>query len=322
LSEWIVSRRARAGLQRVEQALLDATDVADHGMRELAWQLILRGGKRIRPTLLLVASELGRGDEEALISAAVIVELMHVASLYHDDVIDRAPLRRGALSVNRRWGNALATVGGTFLIARALAIAAALGDEVNRLTTTAVADLCGGELQEIENGFDVDLPEETHFQILERKTATLFVLPCALAARISRSGKKVTRALGDYATHVGLAFQLADDALDLMAHTRVLGKRAGSDLREGSYSLAVLRAVRAAQSIAVPLRDLLARESLTDRELRQAMRLIRASGAIDSALHSAREHVAQALGALAVLPAGPAAESLARFASLAVERSA
>lgn len=321
MSEWIVSPAARAVLPRVERALLDATD-ASNEMRDVARHLILRGGKRLRPALVVVVSELGHAFEDDVVTAAVIVELMHVASLYHDDVIDRAPLRRGAASINKRWGNPLATVAGTFLIARALDRAASLGDDVNAMTTESVAALCSGELQEIENAFDAQLSEATHLEVLARKTASLFRLPCALAAHLSHAGGETSRALDDYALHVGLAFQIADDALDLVARTRVLGKHAGTDLREGIYSLAVLRVLSAGGDAAARLRDLLARESPSQRELQTALAIIRKSGAVDSALATAREHVSLGRASLQSLPRGAAVESLDRFATMAVERAA
>jgi len=305
----------------VDRALLAAADAPDSRVRDVAQYLIARGGKRIRPALLFVVAELGHAERRATTAAAVLVELIHVASLYHDDVIDRAPLRRSARSVNGRWGNAIATTSGTFLMARALEIAASLGEDVNRLTASAVSRLCTGQLQEIESAFDAALTEETHLEIIDRKTATLFQLACRLAAHLAGLSDAHRGGVDRYATEVGLAFQLADDALDLVGEARRLGKRPAADMREGVYSLAILRCLASGAEACAGLRELLSRERLTDADLRDALRIVRGSGEVERALQTARRHATLAIEAAAALPAGPVASSLANLARLAVDRS-
>jgi heptaprenyl diphosphate synthase len=301
--------------------LLAAAEASDRGVRAVAQHLIACGGKRVRPALLFAVTELGTVDEARVLDAAVVVELVHVASLYHDDVIDRAPLRRGARSANGRWGNSVATVAGTFLMARALEIAASLGDDVNRLVNEAVARLCTGQLQEIESAFDAELPEATHLEILEGKTATLFLLACRIAAHLAVLPPAQRTALGEYAGAVGVAFQIADDALDLVGETRNLGKQSGADLREGVYSLAVLRCA-AAGARGARLRELLALDEPSDSDVRSILQLVRESGEIESALDTARVHARRAIDAASALPSGLVADSLINFARLAVNRSA
>lgn len=318
-ADWIASPRAAAALARLEPELMRAAETSDRAVHAVAKHLLERGGKRLRPALLFVVAEYGEADPELLLRAATAVELVHVASLYHDDVIDRAPQRRGVHSANRRWGNGVATAVGTFLMSRALERSAALGAHANGLVAGAVMQLCTGQLEEIENAYDIGLAEETHLDVLARKTATLFELPCALGALLAGLSADRTRALTSYGRALGQAFQITDDTLDLCGTAR-LGKRRGTDLREGVYSLAVLRAL-AAGPAAGPLREVLLRERLDDADIAAALRLVAQSGTIATAVATAQSAAASALDALWSLPEGAATESLHNLAHLAVDRS-
>lgn len=320
-NDWLVCQRTRSALEQL-YAVLEGTIVASQPeLREMALHLIRRGGKRLRPALLLLAAQFGDADDPRLLKATAAMELTHVASLYHDDVMDRAPARRGVDSVNVRWGNALASIAGTYLFARASALLASLGDVPNRLASQAFVALCAGQLQEVENAYNLELTEAEHLDILTRKTATLFKLPCHLGAYLSGASSTHTATLTAYGLHLGLAFQLADDALDLVGQTSQLGKATGTDLREGVYSLPVLRALRLGGVVGERLRTLLGQVRLTKEDVQTVLRLVQESGTVAEALELAREYARQAQGALEVLPEGTARLSLSRLAFYAMTRS-
>jgi heptaprenyl diphosphate synthase len=287
----------------------------------MALHLITRAGKRLRPALLLVVAQFGDPDDPRLLRAAAAMELFHIASLYHDDVMDRAPVRRGETSANVRWGNGLATLAGAYLFARASALLASLGDEPNRLASQASVELCTGQLHEMENAYNLELTEAEHLDILARKTATLFELPSRLGAYLSGASPPHTAALAAYGRHLGLAFQLADNALDLTGQADRLGKATGTDLREGVYSLPVLHALRQDSMVGERLRALLGQAWLTEEDVRTGLELVQESGAVAEAWEAAREHASQAQQSLEALPEGPARRSLFRLAEYAIART-
>lgn len=270
---------------------------------------------------MLVAGRFGRPDEERLLRAAAAVELVHVASLYHDDVIDRAATRRGAKSVNARWGNGGAAVGGTYLFSCATALLAELGNAPSLLASEASSEVCVGELQEIENAYNLELTEEEHLEILGRKTATFFELPCRLGASLSDVDEGPSEQLARYGRELGLAFQLADDALDLAGDPAAMGKATRTDLREGVYSLAVLSVLRRSNDLGRRLASLLARVDLTAAEFEDAAAIVRRAGGVAEALALARRHAERAREALEQLEPGPARTSLDRLAQFAITRS-
>jgi heptaprenyl diphosphate synthase len=318
--DWLVCGRTRAALERLDAVLLEAIQPEDLQLRVMALAVVKRGGKRLRPALALLAAAFGEADPRRLLQAAAALELVHVASLYHDDVMDRAPLRRGEASVNARWGNAPAAAAGTYLFARATALLAGLGDGANHLASRASVELCSGQLQEVENAYNLELSETVHLAILRRKTATLFELPCRLGALLSGLSAQRAESLAAYGRFLGLAFQLADDALDLTAESDQVGKATGADLRAGIYSLPVLLTLRSAGTAGPRLAALLEQVRLGEGEIQTALRLVRETG-LAPALATARVQAERARGELAELPAGPARESLWRLAGHAVERS-
>jgi heptaprenyl diphosphate synthase len=317
-SQWLVSPRVAGLLEGLEGALRRAVNTPDGSAAEVALHLIARGGKRLRPALVLLTGQFGSADPEKLMCAAVAMELLHVASLYHDDVMDRAASRRGAASANALWGNLLAASGGTLLFARAISLLASLGDEVNRLASAASVRLCTGQLQEVEHAYDVDITEEDHLAILERKTATLFELPCRLGALLAGAPEETLLALTKYARALGLAFQLADDALDLAGDERVLGKPTLTDIREGVYSYPVIYALHHDGD---SIRGMLRKARLDEAEVRDVIASVRRSGAVDVALGRAGEFVREAQKSLEGLDDTLARESLHRLAEFSVSRS-
>jgi heptaprenyl diphosphate synthase len=318
---WLVCERTGAALGQLDAILRSVVAPADLQLRVMALHLIERGGKRLRPCLLMLAASYGKEFVQTrLLHAAAALELVHIASLYHDDVMDRAPRRRRGTSTNARWGNGPATVAGTYLFARANALLASLGPVPNQLASQAWVSLCAGQLQEVENAYNLELSDGEHLEILERKTATLFELPCRLGARMSGASTIHVDALATYGRYLGLAFQVVDDLLDLAGQADIVGKTTGTDLREGVYSLAVLHAVRERSGIGEHLRALLGQARLTEEEIQTALRLVGESGALAEARAIARDYARRAQRTLEVLPDGPGRLSLSRLAEHAVTR--
>lgn len=319
--DWIRSPRTVALLARLDEAIEKAVTADDIQLRVMALHLIRRGGKRLRPALLILCGTLGTGSDDRLLQAAAALELVHVASLYHDDIMDRASLRRGGPSTNARWGNPPATFAGTYLFSRACELWAALGQDANDLASRTAVDVCRGQLTELEHSFDTEIDEDTHLRILALKTASLFALPCQMGAILSELPTTFVNTLMRFGNDLGLAFQLVDDVLDLTGDTERIGKVAGKDLREGIYSLPVLRALHS-DTVGDQLLDLLMKVNLDDDDVRDAVALVQRSGTIDYARDLINRYVEEAISSLAVLPDGPTTDSLRALAHLVVHRTA
>jgi len=320
-AHWLVSTPARTALAALDGRIDALIDPSDTTLRATATALSRRGGKRLRPALLLLAAEFGELDHRRLLDAAAALELLHLASLYHDDVMDQARTRRHGPSVNARWGEPAAMTAGTFLVARATRILAGLEDACGRETAAAMVRLCGGQLKETENAFNLDLTESAHFDIIAGKTAPLFELPCRLGALLAGVPEAITGALLRYGAGLGLAFQLADDALDLRGTAEALGKGPLRDVREGVYTLSLIRLLGRAAPEARRLRELLGLTEPCPAEIAEVAALALGSGAVDEALEEARSRAAEARDQLTALPRTPARESLCRLADHAVARA-
>lgn len=211
-------------------------------LTEIAQHLLMAGGKRYRPLLAQVAAELGASSGDASVEAGVAVELVHVGSLYHDDVIDEADARRGKTSVNTNWTNTVAILAGDFLLARASEIAAPLGEEAVALIARTYATLCEGQVSELVHAHGFDHGPEDYYTVIGGKTASLIRTSARLGAMMGGANTDTIEAISEWAWEMGMVFQITDDVLDLIASDEFLGKPAGSDIREGTFTLPVLLA--------------------------------------------------------------------------------
>ncbi|MDH3307531.1 MAG: polyprenyl synthetase family protein, partial [Acidimicrobiia bacterium] len=228
-------------LERTEARLLEASQSDDPFLTKIAQHLLSAGGKRFRPLLSQIAAEFGPADDDRSIEAGVSVELIHVGSLYHDDVIDEAVTRRGTESVNANWTNTIAILAGDFLMARASEVAAtSLGQEGVRLLARTYAELVEGQTLELQLDHDLAHGPDEYFRVIGGKTASLIRTSARLGAMAADADAGVVEAISDWAWELGNVFQIADDALDLVATEDFLGKPAGSDIREGKLTLPVL----------------------------------------------------------------------------------
>ncbi|HEY2999577.1 MAG TPA: polyprenyl synthetase family protein [Acidimicrobiales bacterium] len=302
--------------ERVEKGLATAVESDDPAMTEMASHLVRAGGKRLRPLLAALASTAGSGPStvsDDAVTGGVACELVHVGSLHHDDVIDEAPTRHSVESVNARWGNLRAILSGDFLLARASELAASLGTEVAGLLAATIGRLCEGEVRELQLAYQVGRSEDDYRAAIEGKTAALYATACRIGGLVADLPRPEVDALTDYGLHYGLAFQVVDDVLDVVASADELGKPAGHDMAEGVYNLPVLRTLAAGGPAADELRDLLGGPLTADAQAR-ALALVRAGDGVAEARSEARAHVARAEEALATLPRSPAGDALATAA--------
>ena len=285
-------------LQRVEKAMVDSVKAGDPFLTEVASHLITAGGKRLRPALAVAVGRLAPGCDgsvsDDVIMGGVAVELVHLGSLYHDDVMDEARTRRNVESVNARWGNLVAILAGDFLLARASEIAASLGTEVAGLLAATIGRLCEGQVRELAQTFDVSRSEESYLASISGKTASLMSTACrigALTPGYSREGVDGFTAFGQ---QVGMVFQIVDDILDVVATDEELGKPAGKDMMEGVYTLPVIRALASeSETSGESLRKLLG-NPLSASEVEQARALVKGNGAVGAAKAVARGYAAEA----------------------------
>ncbi|MBP1632197.1 MAG: putative polyprenyl diphosphate synthase [Acidobacteria bacterium] len=293
-------------LEAVEEGLRRATTSSDPFLTRIAQHLLAAGGKRYRPLLAQVAAELGGRPGEGPVAAGVAVELVHLGSLYHDDVIDQADSRRGVVSVNADWSNTVAILAGDFLLARASETAAPLGIEAVTLLARTYGDLCEGQIGELQLTGDTGQGRSGYERVIRLKTASLIRTSARLGAMAGGASPEATEAASRWAHEVGMAFQITDDLLDLVATEEFLGKPAGSDIGEGTFTLPVLFALEGPDGDEV--RRLLAGGCPYPPEaVERVIELARSRGHVDRALEVAREHTAAASAALAGLPPGPVA---------------
>jgi heptaprenyl diphosphate synthase len=300
--------------------LLEAAAADDPYLTKIAQHLLLAGGKRFRPLLALLAAEFGESRDRRPVEAGVSVELIHVGSLYHDDVIDEADVRRGAASVNANWTNTVAILAGDFLMARASEVAAThLSQESVRLLAATYADLVQGQTRELQLDFDLDHEVADYEQVIAGKTASLIRTSARLGAIASDAPGPVVESLSNWAWEVGMVFQIADDALDLVADEETIGKPAGSDIREGKFTMPVLEALVGDDGHRV--RELLQSDHpYPDEVVNEVIHIVRSGGHVDTALAEARRRLDAASNALVGLPQGPGREVLEVLGTYLLER--
>jgi len=298
-------------LARVEKALLEAVHTDDESLTDIASHLIVAGGKRLRPMLSIAAAlTAGPVASDEVVLGGVSVELVHLGSLYHDDVIDEAEVRRTVPSVNARWGNLRAILAGDFLLARASEIAASLGVEVAALLARTISDLCVGQISELRTTFDPARTEDAYLHSITGKTASLFSAAGRIGGLVTPLEREAVDALTAHGLAYGMVFQLVDDVLDLTATDAQLGKPSGHDMVEGVYTLPVIATLAAGGTAGDELGDLLG-NPLDGAELDKALSLVRSGPGVAVAVARARRFADEAGAALASLGGGPAVDALA-----------
>jgi geranylgeranyl pyrophosphate synthase len=304
------------GLAAVERTLAE-TAQPDHPLLGPMLSMVLPGsGKRLRPALAMLTGRLGTYDADRLLDMATGVELLHAASLVHDDVVDESDLRRGAQTLFTRVGNALAVLVGDYLFAQSATRCVATGDvRVIGLFAQTLASMCQGQIEEASRGNrpEQTLTREGYYQTIWGKTASLFVLACEGSAILAGLSEVQIAAMRRYGDRLGLAFQVVDDILDFIGEEAQLGKPVGSDVRQGTITLPVicLREI-------LPDAEFVAAFAEDDRSA--VIDLVKASGAVERAQAEADTLLAEAREALTVLPAGEARDALESLTHYVVER--
>jgi heptaprenyl diphosphate synthase len=297
-------------LERLEPLLAESVTTGDRFLDDVTTHLLGAGGKRLRPMLSLVAAT--RGQRSATrddLMGGVAVELVHLASLYHDDVIDEATVRRNVESVNSRFGNLIAIVAGDYLLSRSAGIAASLGTEVAALLAATLGQLCQGQVVEVRSCFRTDRTDEDYFAAISGKTAALMATSCRIGALTGGADRGEVEALTAFGRSFGMVFQLRDDVLDVVALDDELGKPPGQDLAEGVYTLPVLLALRDPDT-GPELRTLLG-QPLAQPEREKARTIVSESRAVADTVAVARRHAREAVAATAGIGTAEVASGLA-----------
>lgn len=305
-----------AGLAAVEEALDRAIVVDRDEIHGPARRVVLGGGKRLRPALSLAcaAAATGQGDEVVVdprvIAGATAVELVQAGSLVHDDIMDEAGERRGVPTINAVEGPNQALLVGDFLLARAGLLAAGVSQDVATFLSIAIVDLCVGQSAEVATVYDPDRSIGAYEASIAGKTAALFRSACEIGASSAGASDEAVKALGEYGTAFGMAFQVIDDVLDVVSTAEALGKPVGNDIREGVYSLPVLLALDGPDGQALRAR---LGAAPSEDDVAHALTLVRSSAGVAAALDAARDFNDRAVAALAALPPGPVLDGLAQL---------
>ncbi|GAB3025282.1 geranylgeranyl pyrophosphate synthase [Nocardioides flavus (ex Wang et al. 2016)] len=310
-------------LARIEEQLAGHCRARTAFVSEAAAHLMAAGGKRFRPLLVLLAAESGPHPEAPEVeTAACVVELTHVASLYHDDVMDEADLRRGAHTANARWDNNVAILTGDFLFGRSSELTADLGPEAVRIQAQTFTRLVEGQIMETVPPGPGEDPLAHYLDVVAGKTGSLIATSARYGAMFGGARPEVVEALSAYGEIVGSAFQLTDDILDIASESDASGKTPGTDLREGVPTLPVLMAQASSDPSDARLLSLLGRPLTDDAEHAEALELMRAHPAMDRAREHVLAEASRAKKLLEALDPGPVREALESFADIVATRTA
>ncbi|MFN2561696.1 MAG: polyprenyl synthetase family protein [Jatrophihabitans sp.] len=317
----VLERSVRAGLNAIEAQLRAAVDSEDEFVAGAARHLVDAGGKRFRPMVTMLAAQFADPSRPEIVPSAVVCELTHLATLYHDDVMDEAPVRRGAESANARWDNTVAILTGDFLFSRASNILADLGPYAVRLQARTFERLVTGQIRETVGprpGID---PIDHYLAVLGDKTGSLIATAAEFGAHYAGAAPDIVESLRTFGEQIGVAFQLSDDILDIASESAESGKTPGTDLREGIATLPALYALRGTDEADRRLRNLVGRALPDDAEHAEALRLLRSSAAMDEARATLRDYAAMARETLQTLPDVPARAAFATLTQIVIART-
>lgn len=315
-------KRLELGLEKVEAKLASASSVTDPLATQTVNHLILAGGKRIRPVLVLLTAGLGDAGRDAVIDAATVAELTHLATLYHDDVMDEAPTRRGVPTAHEIWGNSVAILTGDLLFAKASQLVSRMGEKALALQADTFERLCLGQLHETVGPDEGEDPITHYIQVLADKTGSLLATSAELGVIHSGADDAFREPVREFGEKIGVAFQLIDDVIDLQDSARGSGKTAGTDLRAqvATYPVLLLRELAKTDAEEADLLKAIDGDLTSDADLAAVVSRLREHSVTAATHNQARRWAADAIAALAPLPSGPVKEALAKFAEAVVER--
>ncbi|UOQ42710.1 heptaprenyl diphosphate synthase component II [Halobacillus salinarum] len=310
-------------LSKIEDAVNETIQSENPVLREASSQLLQAGGKRIRPVFVLLAGKFGDYDIERMKAVAVSLELIHTASLVHDDVIDEAKMRRGEPTIKSRWDNRIAMYTGDYIFARSLENLSKLENpKAHQILAKTMVELCLGEIEQIKDKYDVDQNLRTYLRRIKRKTALLIAASCRLGAIASKVSEEEEKALFKYGYYVGMSYQIIDDVLDFTASEEELGKPAGGDLLQGNITLPVLYSLTD-KGFKRELAELFSnQETLTPEKLKPIIQQIQSNGSIEKSLEVSDLYLKKAYKALDRLPASRPKQTLKGIAKYIGKRRA
>lgn len=303
----------RPELDKIEKELEVAVGSNSLLLNEASLHLLQAGGKRIRPVFVLLAGKFGNYNVDVMKQVAVPLELIHMASLVHDDVIDDSEMRRGQATVKAQWNNSVAMYTGDFILARALEYITVIEDsEIHKILSKTMIEVCRGEIIQIEDKYKLDQSIRDYLRRIKRKTALLISSSCELGATVSGTDAETAARLRRFGYFIGMSFQITDDILDFTSTDEELGKPAGSDFIQGNITIPVLFA-RKDPKIYSKLKEALGKD-LSDEERHEIVRMIRDSNAMQEAKLLSDRYLEKALEELSHLPKGPANKTMRKIA--------
>ena len=310
------------GMQGVEHLLREHIKGDYPLVEETSRHLVAAGGKRLRPLLTLISSHFGDPTRKEVIPAAVVCELTHLATLYHDDVMDEAPLRRGVESANNRWGNTIAILTGDYLFSKASDLLADLGPEAVRLQARTFERLVIGQIMETQGPQNGEDPLAHYLRVVGDKTGSLIATSARFGALLSGANRETVETLTKFGEQIGIAFQLADDVIDIASDSRQSGKTPGTDLREGVPTLVTLNVMASNKAEDAELKELLSAPIHDEVVVQQVLRALRTHDGLQQARQQLGNVAKDARTALGPLPLNSATSALFSLCDAVVDRSA
>jgi heptaprenyl diphosphate synthase len=297
-------------LEQVELHLHNSINSRVEVLNQASMHLIKAGGKRLRPAFVLMAAKFYQNDLEQVIPLATAMELTHLASLVHDDVIDNSKLRRGAFTVKYEWGNRISINAGNYILARALALSASYNRrDILETLADASMDICTGEIYQMESAYNINVGLKNYLRRIERKTSLLISVSCKLGAMVSNAPLAEIKALESYGYYLGMAFQITDDILDFIADEAILGKPTGSDIKQGVITLPAIYALRYSPDKG-ELAELLSSPEKCREYSERIIEIVIESDGIDYAYYVTQRFACKARKQLEYLPDKPVKEAL------------
>ena len=310
------------GMQGVEHLLREHIKGDYPLVEETSRHLVAAGGKRLRPLLTLISSHFGDPTRKEVIPAAVVCELTHLATLYHDDVMDEAPLRRGVESANNRWGNTIAILTGDYLFSKASDLLADLGPEAVRLQARTFERLVIGQIMETQGPQNGEDPLAHYLRVVGDKTGSLIATSARFGALLSGANRETVETLTKFGEQIGIAFQLADDVIDISSESSQSGKTPGTDLREGVPTLVTLNVMASNKAEDAELKELLSAPIHDEVVVQQVLRALRTHDGLQQARQQLGNVAKDARTALGPLPLNSATSALFSLCDAVVDRSA
>ena len=309
------------GMAEVEELIRKQVDGKYDFAIETSRHLIDAGGKRLRPLLTLISSHFGDPKAKGIIEAAVVCELTHLGTLYHDDVMDEAPLRRGVESANSRWGNSVAILTGDYLFAKVSQLLADLGPEAVRLQAFTFERLVIGQILETQGSSKGRTPLEHYLAVISDKTGSLISASARYGAMISGATESVTESLTNFGESMGIVFQLADDIIDIASDSNESGKTPGTDLKEGVPTLVTLHVMQSNDPKDAELKELLSGPIKSDQLVAETIKTLRNHKALEQSREMIAKYASETQKHLSALPSGVAKDALISLSDAVVSRT-